>query len=166
MLLSSVGDLILMNYSPLTKHMKGNLFLMGASIFGIAHFFYIATYAIKAYDSDVSINIGTLIALIIAFATMILLFSIAKTKRTVSNKMITFGLLYIAVLSLNMLLVFSYTAKVCGVSYFAALGAFSFFFSDSVIAFNTVLKVKGSLVRELVIWIPYVIGQLLLILCV
>ncbi len=163
MLFSSLGDLLLMNFTPLTKHIRGNLFLIGASSFGVAHVFYIATYALKAFNASASLNTGTFFAVIIAVTTMLILFSISNVKKSVEVKMLIFGLAYIAVLSVNMLFVFSYAVQVKGFAFFTALGAFSFFFSDSVIAFNTVLKVKVGLLQELLIWIPYVIGQLLLI---
>ncbi len=163
MLLSTLGDLFLMDFTPFTKRIKGNLFIIGVSAFGVAHLFYILTFSFKLNKIGAEFNFGTAVSLVVAVLTMLMLFAFARTKKTVGVKMIAFGLLYIAILSANMLIAFSYAYKLGGFAYVSAVGAFSFFFSDVVIAFNTVFRLKNSLSNELLIWIPYVIGQLLLI---
>jgi len=160
MLFSSVGDVIMMDFKPLTRHIKKDIFTYGMLSFGIAHILYIILYLLKAISLNVSVNIGTYIAIGITVFTILALLVTNSTKRILPASFLALGILYILILSSNLCIVSTLAFSVRGNSFLTLIGAFSFYLSDMIIAFNKAANKSGG---EIPIWIFYVTGQVFLI---
>ena len=162
MLLSSAGDIFLMHLPVIEKNLP-NYFLIGASFFMAAHALYALCYAKLIRQSGAALlNPGLLLMLITAvvFAVWFIRMCAAQGK----TDQLPLILIYIALISLDCMMVFSY-AWSQGISnplaLLAAVGAVSFFISDLFIGLN---MVTGASRWGHLIWWYYPIGQILLIL--
>ncbi len=163
MLLSTVGDILLMNFHHLFDRIP--YFGIGACFFMAAHFFYAGAYGtlLRTRELPANANAGTLTAGIIlcGIAAMLIILGI-KTKH-VGTKMIPLMVVYVCFIGINFLIIATY-AFACNrwFSYLAFVGAASFLASDTFIAMDIVGGVKC--LRPLV-WTFYPIGQIILIAC-
>jgi len=160
MLASSIGDVILMDYKPFTSRLKIDLFTAGMLSFGIAHMLYIALFISKAFALGASLNIGTYTAIGITLVAICSLITVGIKKKSISLSLLSLGIVYIVILSLNLCAVSTLAFSIGGLAYLTLIGALSFFISDMIIAFDKVKLISGG---EIPIWIFYVIGQMFLI---
>lgn len=163
MLLSTLGDIILMDYKPITGKLPASGFTAGAIAFAAAHCVYTAAYVtrIKALGSSY-INIGFYIGIALFACSVITLFLLKSGNKKDIGKMLLLGICYLALISTNCTTVFSYGISRGGVGYLAIAGAVSFFISDFFIALDKIggIKLKH---RTDIIWWFYPIGQILLL---
>ena len=161
MLFSFIGD-VLLNCRPLDKR-SHTLLYIGAIFFMISHLIYATAYYFLISNSNQTfINTGAYLAyyfmatILIGSITYILL-----TKKHVKPIMIFVFLIYTAIISINFIVICSYSWSTHAVSF---IGAISFLISDYIIGIENVLKIKNDALRKLV-WIFYPIGQFLILTC-
>lgn len=159
MLLSSLGDIILMNYKPITKNLPVKGFIAGAVAFAAAHVIYFAAFlfSVKGRYFNVGAICGIALFVLISVC-MPLIFPHGRGE----NRMLFLGLLYLFFIALNYITVYSCAASHGGIFWVSAVGVTSFLISDLFIAADKILgrKKKNS---DLWIWTLYPIGQLLLL---
>lgn len=158
MLLSSVGDIFLMNFRNLSEWVP-NYFYVGAGFFMAAHIFYILTFhsLIKAGGYSL-INPGFFVALVLGAAAF-LYFTMNMTDKTIY----ALAIVYLVIITANCSVIFSYawsSFSARPLSILAAAGALSFFLSDAIIGLGKLMDVNQF---NYLIWWLYPIGQILLI---
>ena len=158
MLMSSVGDIFLMHFNAIERNIP-NYFLFGAAFFMLAHLLYTACFSVKIRASGAAyFNGGAVIALIIAAACLVYFLSVCQNK-----SQLPLALVYLAIITLNCMTVFSY-AWSSGIgkplALVAAVGALSFLASDLIIGFGLLANIHRY---DWLIWWLYPIGQALLI---
>ena len=161
MLFSFIGD-VLLNCRPLDKR-SHTLLYIGAIFFMISHLIYATAYYFLISNSNQTfINTGAYLAyyfmatILIGSITYILL-----TKKHVKPIMIFVFLIYTAIISINFIVICSYSWSTHAVSF---IGAISFLISDYIIGVENVFKIKSNTLRKLV-WIFYPVGQFLILTC-
>lgn len=160
-LLSTLADLILMNYKGVPKMIfkKAN-FGVGAFVFGIVQILYhICFLKIMGMNALINLNSAGYAALFIGILTVPSLLFIMSER----NHIYTIGvLIYATCLVLNMMAIFN-CAYMFGNKYiFAAMGIVLFMISDIFILIRENVK-DSAFIRKL-IWIFYPLGQLMIIL--
>lgn len=162
MILSSVGDIFLMHLPVIEKNIP-HYFYIGAGFFMAAHMLYALCYARLIRQSGAAIfNPGAAILLVIA-AVMAAWFILSARARGRMDQL-PLILVYIALISLDCMMVFSYAwsqGMTNPLAILAAAGAVSFFLSDLIIGLGIVMGVKDY---DHLIWWLYPIGQILMIL--
>ena len=162
MILSSVGDIFLMHLPVIEKNVP-SYFYIGAGFFMVAHVFYALCYARLIRQSGaVFINPGA--AIMIAIAVCFAVYFVCSACRRGRTDQLPLILAYIAIISLDCTMIFSYAwsqGAVNPLAILAAVGAVSFFLSDLIIGLGMVMSVKKY---DYLIWWLYPIGQILMIL--
>lgn len=158
MALSSVGDVFLMDFRGLSRRFP-NYFLIGASFFLAAHLIYSGAFAFLIRQNGFRLVNGAFwSALFLSGA--VLLFFLLRSKTTA---MMVLLFVYLAVITLNCALIFSYTQSAFSHSFLVilgALGALSFYLSDLIIGLGIFMGISRF---DFLIWWLYPIGQLLLL---
>jgi uncharacterized membrane protein YhhN len=163
MLISSLGDIVLMDFKPIVKHLPFKGFVAGAIVFMVSHLFYIAAFGYSIYINEYTyFNIGVIIAISLFLAVVISMTLISLIRQSQGVKLLLPGILYIAIISANCSNVCSYCFSVGGISICSMIGIISFLASDYFIVLRTVCGIKSKVLQKL-IWIFYPIGQILLI---
>ena len=163
MLLSSLGDVILMSYTPVTRRLPGPLrgFACGAASFMLAHIAYIAAFGWRiARGGDPLVNAGFwagVALLALAAVSMTVLFRRSGNR---NRGLLALCLAYLAVIGCACAVVFSCAVSEGGWAYLLALGALSFAISDFFIGLEQLGGIDAC--KDLIWWF-YPIGQLLLI---
>lgn len=161
MLCSFIGDIVL-NCTPLEKRSHLRLYI-GAFYFMISHVIYALAYYVLITQLQVSfLNDGAFAAIVI----MVLLFGMAilcmkMTQVSLKPAMIFVFLLYILVISISFVTIYSYSRSSGAISF---VGATLFLISDYIIGIENVFRIKSDTLRKLV-WICYPIGQAIIIVC-
>lgn len=159
MLLSSLGDIILMDYKPITGRLPVRGFIAGASFFAASHVIYTAAFlcSVRGYF-NVGAWLGILLFAVTSAATAVLCLG----KQNGDRGMIPLGILYLFFIALNFTTVYSCTASRGGIFFVSALGITLFLISDLIIVLDKIIgtKIKNS---DLWIWTLYPIGQILLL---
>jgi len=162
MILSSVGDIFLMHLPVIEKNIP-NHFYIGAGFFMVAHVLYALCYLRLIRQSGAaSMNPGAGIMLLIAAAMAVWFVCCARALGRMDQ--LPLILVYIAMISLDCTMIFSYAwsqgwGNPCAL--LAAVGAVSFFLSDLIIGLDMVMGITRC--NDLIWWL-YPIGQILMIL--
>jgi len=186
MLQSSLGDIILMNYKPVTDKLPFKGFVAGGISFGLSHILYITAFSILlclrgAFCPNAATIAG---AAVWIFWTCFFLIAVlcpeekrqtfrkrnavpdpvaCKEKEEKKNKALLFPMLgYLFFICLNLTTTLTAAASLGGIRIVSAAGMILFLGSDLVIFFDRLLGEVPPR-QDLCIWIPYVLGQLLLI---
>lgn len=164
MVLSSLGDITLMDYKPITRSLPFRGFIPGSIVFTIAHILYITAFGYNIYISGYKyLNIGV-VAAFACYVLMIVMTMIMVLVRNVEIKSMFFlSMIYLFVISTNCATVYSYAYSARGMAIISAVGVFSFLISDYFIVMDKVCDIKSKVLRELIWWF-YPVGQILLIL--
>lgn len=162
MLFSSLGDIILMDYKPITKRLPFRGFTAGALTFGLSHLIYASAFLTVIIISGFDFfNHGFILGCVLFCASLVALTFMNRRNRT-GKTMIVLPLCYLLLIAGNCAVIFSCSVSRGAFGFIAAAGAVSFFISDMFIALNVVggLKIKHS---DDIIWWFYPIGQILLL---
>ena len=159
-LLSTLADLILMNYSGIPKMiLKKANFLVGAFLFAIVQILYhICFLKIMGLVTIEELNSGGYTALFIGVITVPLLIFIMSER---SHIYVIGILIYAICIVLNMMVIFNCAYVLGGRYIFAVIGIVLFAISDVFILIRENIK-DSTFIRKL-IWIFYPIGQLMII---
>jgi len=160
MFLSFLGDASL--NCVLIEERPNSLMYLGATFFMFAHLAYAFAYYSLINTSYKYFNIGT----ILAFLLIIILLSVAIIcmiifKQSVEVLMLSVFGIYVIIISINFITIFSYSWSVKSLSF---VGAVSFLISDFIIGVENIFKIKSDILRKLV-WIFYPIGQFIILSC-
>lgn len=160
-LLSTVADLILMNYMGVPKLLfrKAN-FVVGAIIFGIVQILYHICF-LKIMDMKVLDNINGA-GYFALFLGVLLVPSLIFIMSERSHVYIVSVLVYATCIMLNMVTIFNCAYMLGSNHILAAVGVFLFMVSDMFILIRENVK-DSAFIRKL-IWIFYPLGQLMIIL--
>lgn len=160
MFVSSLGDIVLMNFKGLMNRSKIPKLYIGAVLFMIAHVLYFFSYLNLIRAGEFSyINAGFIIAIIICAAALISL-SVLFTKNSAPLATYIIAFIYVIVIALASTAIFSLSFSMGKLYLIAALGSLSFIVSDYFIGLNAL----GGISRyEHLIWWFYPIGQILII---
>lgn len=163
MLLSSLGDILLMNFRPVTRLLPFRGFKAGSAVFTLAHLTYASAFGYKIYKSKLSFfNAGVVIAFAI-FVTLVLLTVILTFLRHSDGiNMLAPGMIYLLVISINCAAIFSCAFSMGGLAIVSSVGILSFLTSDYFIMLDKVCGVDSKTLNELIWWF-YPIGQILLL---
>lgn len=162
MLLSSLGDIILMHYRPITDRLPRCNFEAGAGAFMVAHGFYIAAFSLAAARLG-RLSVFALLAGGGLFAVLLALLIVINCRNKARRPaMMLLCTAYLVVISVCCAAVFAYAANRGALGAVSAAGAILFLASDAVIGFGEVggLRIPQ---REDLIWTLYPLGQALLI---
>lgn len=161
MFMSFLGDIAL-NIIPLNKR-PHSLLYSGAFFFMVSHLIYASAYnyIIQLTGKEYS-NPGAYIAYgIMASVLLISIICIYINSKSLKPSMIFVFILYILVISINFITIYSYSWNFKALSF---IGATSFLISDYIIGIENIFKIKNDTLRKLV-WIFYPVGQILILAC-
>lgn len=161
MLFSFIGD-ILLNCMPIDKR-PHKLLYAGAFFFMIAHLVYASAFYLLIYDlGKPFVTPGAYIAYaIMAILFIVSIICIYARRSTTKFTMIFVFLLYLSIVSINFITIYSYSFSALSLAF---IGATSFLISDYIIGIETIFKIKSDTLRKLV-WIFYPIGQIMILIC-
>ncbi len=163
MLLSSLGDIVLMDFKPVTVRLHLRGFITGAIIFMLAQVMYSAVFFYKiSYRGYILLNSGVYISaalLIVIYASTVY---IALKRHSEGRVILAPCFFYLFVICTTCALVFSYTLSAGGRSLLSAVGILSFIISDCFIIARNVCGIKSKILNELIWWF-YPAGQILLL---
>ena len=164
MLLSSLGDIILMNYTPIVKHLPKPMqgFIGGAAAFAVAHLVYFAAFFVLIHERNYSlINAGFWAGIVLTVVVAASLVFLAIHNRQ-DLSMLPLGMGYALVIGAVLTLVGSYAVSHGGFGWVLALGSVSFIISDYFIGLDVFCGVHSNTLQGLIWWF-YPIGQLMLL---
>lgn len=164
MLISTVGDILLMNFMDL-KQWLPNYFYVGAAVFIIAHFVYIAAFSYLIKTSGYSIKgAGLYTALAVVAAAFVFFTAVTVRNGSFDIASCVLSAVYLMVIGADIAAVFIFAfneAKNGRVwRLISVIGVLSFFISDCFIGLDILGGINsfGHL-----IWWYYPIGQILLL---
>lgn len=162
MLLSSLGDILLMDFAPVTKRLPFRGFIPGAISFGISHIVYAAAFVTKnLLGGHPVFNPGALIGaglFVICAASLVVTVRVKGGDR----KMMFLEMIYLFFICLNIACASSAAVAFGGITLLSAAGTVVFLASDMFILLCAVQN-KSSAKFEVPIWITYVSAQILLL---
>lgn len=163
MLLSTMGDLVLMNWKGIGTRMPVPYFYVGAVLFIAAHCFYTAAYASLIRNGGYSFRnpgfwIGIVLILLVGISVSLVYFY----RLRFNGMMYGLCMVYLCVIGCMLVTVFSYAWSVWGLRSLVALGALSFFLSDLIIGLDKLLYLTTPRLQDM-IWELYPIGQVFLL---
>lgn len=163
MLLSSLGDILLMDYKPVTKRLPLRGFTAGAASFGIAHLVYASAFIlIMVNEGYALVNWGFFCGIALFAASVIALICLMKTKQQDNAVMKVLPFCYLLLISFNLTVIFSCSVSRGAYGLISGLGALSFYVSDLILSMRLISSIKIRHNEELVWWF-YPIGQILLL---
>ena len=163
MLCSSLGDVILMHYRPITDRLPFRSFEAGATAFMVAHGFYIAAFGTASARLG-EISLPALVAGALLFCALLVLLLVLHCRNTQAKPGMTLlCVLYLAVISTCCTVVFTFAWNCGAWGLISALGATLFLASDAVIGFGQVGGIHIPHASAIIWWL-YPLGQLGLIL--
>lgn len=162
MIISSFGDVLLMNFRGLSKFLP-NYFTLGAVLFMSAHIFYFAAflYMIRMQGHPV-INAGFFFGIGLITSALILLTYLTIKTGNFKFSMFILCIIYLIFIGANCCIIFSLAYSAKGIALLTAVGALSFFISDLMIGLDRLAGISSPLLDELVWWF-YPVGQVLLL---
>ncbi len=163
MVMSSLGDIVLMDYKPITRslHLRG--FITGSLLFTGAHLVYIAAFTYGIYDAGCAfLNAGVVVAFVLFVALVCTMLVLALLRNQELNYMFWLCTIYLFVICANCASVFSYAFSVGGMAIVSAVGVLSFLVSDFFIVLDRACGIRSHTLRQLIWWF-YPIGQILLL---
>lgn len=163
MLLSSLGDILLMDYKPVTKRLPLRGFTAGAASFSIAHLVYASAFIIiMTKEGYALVNWGFFCGIVLFAASVVALICLMKTKPQNNPVMKVLPFCYLLLISFNLTVIFSCSVSRGTYGLVSGLGALSFYVSDLILSIRLVSSIKIKHNEELVWWF-YPIGQILLL---
>ena len=160
MVISSCGDMFMTRFGKIPEIFP-NYFLIGASLFMLAHVLYIVSYRMLTKSKGYGFfNGGVITAIAIALACLVY-FTVVCIRRG-DFSMYFLCMLYLIVITANCSVIFSYawsSAKKKPYLILCAVGALSFFLSDMIIGLDALACIYDY---GYLIWWLYPIGQILL----
>lgn len=162
MLLSSLGDIILMNYRPVTDRLPVKGFTAGGVVFGVSHILYATAMAVAILRSGGTFfNAGSLAAGIL-FLLLAAFYAVGTHLRDGDLKLMPLIVVYLFFICLNCSTAAAAAVSLGGIRIVAAAGALLFLISDQLIFLNKLIKIR---IRnsDFWIWLPYTAGQILLL---
>jgi uncharacterized membrane protein YhhN len=162
MILSTGGDILLMNFRGLKKYLP-DYFAVGAIFFMAAHVVYTAafTYLIKIRSYSL-INTGFIYGIILIAAAFVLLTYLTIKTGHFRIGMYILCFVYLIIIGANCCVIFSFAYSAGGWALYAAAGALSFFISDAIIGLDRLAGITSPLLNELIWWF-YPVGQVLIL---
>lgn len=162
MLLSSLGDILLMDFRPITTRLPFRGFIPGAISFGISHLVYSAAFLTAIVSAGKAYwNGGVLIGLAaLLFSAGMLTVITVRKKGDV--KMLLLEMIYLFVICLNIASASSAASAVGGKFILCSVGAVIFLVSDMFILASEVCR-QSSARFKVPIWITYAAAQILLL---
>lgn len=163
MLLSSLGDILLMDYKPVTKKLPLRGFTAGAASFGIAHLVYASAFIfIMVKEGYGVVNPGFFCGIGLFVASVAALIFLMKTKKQNNPVMKVLPFCYLLLISFNLTVIFSCSVSRGAYGLISGIGALSFYVSDLILSVRLVssIKIKHN---EALVWWFYPIGQILLL---
>lgn len=163
MVLSSVGDILLMDFASINRLLPISSFFAGAFAFMLSHLIYIIAFATEIRTGGHRfVNPGFFIALGIILLACIAVFGTALRQSYISPIMMTLCVVYALIIGANCVTIFSFAWSVRSWHSIAALGALSFFISDLIIGLNQLLIPIPHSWNDAIWWF-YPIGQILIL---
>lgn len=162
MLFSSLGDIILMHYKPITDRLPFRSFEAGAAAFMAAHGFYIAAFAAAAARLGGLSILALATGGVLFVGLMVVLVVIDRRNAAPKPGRMLLCTAYLVIISACCTAVFAYAANRGMLGAISAMGAILFLASDAVIGFGEVGGLRIPRAGDL-IWTLYPIGQALLI---
>ena len=164
MILSTIGDLFMANFSSISEKLPVPSFFVGATFFIFAHILYIFTYRVLIRQNGfVLVNPGFLAAVVFVLACGALVLGKCLRNGNVDWAMLILCVIYMCIIGFNCATIFSYAWSVKSIRSIAALGALSFFLSDLIIGVEALTGFTTDFLWEMIWWL-YPIGQFLMIL--
>ena len=164
MVLSSVGDIFLMNFKHLSLRFP-NYFVIGAVFFMLSHLVYASAFCcLNRSFGYAPKGVGLYTGIAVALAALVFFLSLMARSGRLNAYNLAIAVVYLAVISVNMCSVFNFTFHAAADGHpwrlLSAVGMFSFFLSDCFIGLNML----GGISRYgHLIWWYYPIGQILLL---
>lgn len=161
MLLWSLGDIILMDYRPVTDKLPVKGFVAGGLAFFAGHMFFTASFITVMIRNGVGIpNIGTAvgICLYVICCTLLSVFSRGRKGRS----MLLLFCLYIGALAIVGTAADSVAYALGGRYILSAVGVISFIVSDMLIGFDNVCGMTFP-AQDRLVWTFYPIGVILIL---
>ena len=163
MLMSSVGDIVLMNFRDIGKKMPIPYFYVGAFFFIIAHLLYTGGYLTMIRERGFRyVNPGFWTAVGVVLAAGVLLTILSLRDRSANWVMYGVCILYMFIIGTACATIFSFAWSVRSWRSIAALGALSFFISDYIIGIDKLMGFTTPALQDAIWWF-YPIGQILII---
>ncbi|MBQ4591361.1 MAG: lysoplasmalogenase [Clostridia bacterium] len=165
MLLSSLGDIVLMNFRGVGDKMPIPYFYVGAFFFIFAHLLYTGGYLTLIREHRFKyINPGFWTAVGVILAAGLLLTFLSLRDKNASAAMYVLCLTYMCIIGTACATIFSYAWSIRSWRSIAALGALSFFISDYIIGIGKLMGYSTPALQEAIWWF-YPIGQIIIIIC-
>lgn len=162
MLCSSLGDILLMNYRPITDRLPFRGFAAGAAAFMLAHGCYMTAFLAAAAHRGRLLT-PTIGAGAVLFAAMLaLLLCLYRRNSTAKRSRVMLCVAYLVVISACCTAVFTFAWHRGPIGTCSALGALLFFASDVIIGFEQVGGIRPAHADDWIWWL-YPLGQMLLI---
>lgn len=163
MLISSLGDVVLMDFKPLTVPLKLRGFITGAIIFMLAQFLYSASFIFKISVGGYNLlNPGVYLAVILFIITYGSTILITLKRHSEGRILLIHCFSYLFVICSTCAIVFSYAFSAGGRSIISALGILFFLISDCFIIARNICGINSKALNELIWWF-YPIGQIMLL---
>lgn len=163
MIVSSMGDIVLMNFKGIGNRMSVPYFYVGAVLFMAAHLLYIAAFSLRIRQNGYPlVNAGFWAAVVCVLVIWILLTAFSLRDGRL-GPMYLLCLVYMCIIGCNCAVIFSFAFSAGGWYLVAAAGAFSFFISDLIIGVDKLANFTTPALQEGIWWF-YPIGQILIIL--
>lgn len=164
MLLSSMGDILLMNFKNIEERLPFSRYYTGMLSFALSHIFYISAFYGLIRNNGYSLrNAGFYVAAVLVLAVGILFTVAMAAGGHFEIRMYLLHMLYLLVIGANCVTVCSYACSAGHTTWIAAVGVLSFFISDVLIGLNHLLSVDKPWLWSAIWWF-YPIGQFLLLL--
>lgn len=164
MIVSSLGDIVLMNFKNIGSRMPVPYFYVGAVLFMGAHLLYIGAFASRIRQNGWRLaNAGFWTAA--AFVLLIWIVLTVFSFRVGASEPIMYllCLVYMCIIGCNCAVICSFAFSAGGWYLIAAAGALSFFISDLIIGIDRLTGFTTPALQEGIWWF-YPIGQILIIL--
>jgi len=164
MIVSSLGDIVLMNFKGIGHRMPVPYFYVGAVLFMAAHLLYIRAFSLRiVHDGRQLVNGGFLAAVAVVLIVWILLTVFSVRTGKFSWTMYALCFVYMCIIGCNCAVIFSFAFSAGGWYLIAAAGALSFFISDLIIGAGELTGFTTPALQEGIWWF-YPIGQILILL--
>lgn len=161
MLLSSLGDILLMDFRPITRQLPFRGFIAGAVCFSVSHVVYAGAFLLLFVGKETPLLPGLLTGGIL-FISMTALLAAITFGQNGDRKMFGLETLYLFVICLNIASSAWAAATVGGITWLSPVGGCFFLFSDMFILTQTVRRQSAERFK-VPIWITYVTAQILLL---
>ena len=159
------GDISL-NHKVNHSEQTNRDFIIGLAMFAIAHIFYTISYAVKVefFYSNIAMKpINWLPFLALDIALILFIDMIIKKYTNISPNYNRIILIYIIIIVTDFSMILFYAVLEKSVNSTAVFGIVFLIISDFLIAFEKFANVKNLVIRKLV-WIFYILGQIIVIL--